>query len=176
MNFTAIAPRRTQTFNRFSSNLCMLSQKLSLVIFVALLGACDTTKKTLNLPTRASIEFNIAKDVNPDADDRASPIKITVFALSEDSTFLAADFIKLYQSAEEQLGPHLLKTIPLQSFVPGTQRFTPIEVAPNTTHIGLLAEYNRFDQSINRIVIPIKAHSNNKIPISVTRLGLTRSP
>jgi len=144
---------------------------LVIVLGVAIAG-CSTTRKTLNFDTSAKLYFSVAEDVNPDLDDRPSPVVVRLFKLVDERQFKRESFLTLYEDAPARLGKDLLGSVRLKEFTPGEERVEKIELTPETQYLGLMAEFSRYEDAESLLVVPIKDHKTNRIRILVNRQSL----
>ena len=93
--------------------------KFSTVIaLVATLAACAFTREQLDLATTLEVEFLVSSAVNPDSDQRASPVVLNILYLKDNRQFEQEDFIALLESPEDRLGKDLIEKIRLKEFIP----------------------------------------------------------
>lgn len=137
------------------------------------LSACQTTRRTLNFDTSAYIEFQALNSVNPDSDNRASPVVVRMFKLADARQFRREDFLNLYENAEQRLGNDLLDTIVLKELAPGETRIEAIALTPETKYIGLLAEFVQYEDAKAIMVLPITDHKKNKFEVKLHHNVLT---
>ncbi|MCH9691886.1 MAG: type VI secretion system lipoprotein TssJ [Gammaproteobacteria bacterium] len=139
--------------------------------------ACQTTRRTLNFDTSVELVIDVQNRVNPDRDNRSSPVVVRVFALADDRQFAREDFLSLYENAESRLGKDLINTVVLKEFAPGEQRIEKLELTPETKYIGLLAEFAQYQRAESLILLAITDHKKNKYGITLgdTQIGLTNA-
>ena len=114
---------------------------ISLIIFF--LTSCVTStdsKKTVLLT------FIVAQDLNPDVNQRPSPVALTFYQLSNSSSFRKADYLSLAENSNAVLGRDLLvvNTLILQ---PGQTLTVNYPVSEHEAAFGLLAGYRVIDTS-----------------------------
>lgn len=147
--------------------------KLFIIGFIIIaLAGCQATRRGLNFDTTASINITVDDNVNPDMDDRSSPIVIRVFKLADARQFQREDFLNLYENASVRLGNDLLDTVVLKELVPGEERIESIPLTPEIRYLGFLAEYMQYDKANSILVVPIKDHQKNTININARYLSL----
>lgn len=134
---------------------------------LALLMGCQTTRETLSFDTTANITLYAAQDINPDQDNRASPLVIRVFKLADERQFGREDFLNLYEDAENRLGRDLIDTVVLKEIAPGEIRTEEFELAPDVKYLGLLAEFVNYQDADAITIIPITAHTDNDIDLQI---------
>lgn len=147
--------------------------RTSLVVLLALImTGCQATRRGLNFETTAAINLSADTNVNPDMDGRASPVVIRVFKLTDARQFQREDFLNLYENAEQRLGNDLLDVVTLKELVPGESREEIIDLTPEISHLGFMAEYMQYQKASSIIVVPIKDHNKNKIEVIAQELRL----
>lgn len=150
-----------------------LASKAFMVLILAIgLSACTTTRKTLNFDTSAELNFTTADDVNPDTDNRPSPVTLQIFTLTSPTAFQEASFLNLYESPKQALGDTLKGHQKLKAFLPESFRLETLQLDESVRYIGLLAEYNQYEQSQYRLILPITAHKKNNFNLMINRLSL----
>ncbi|WP_226665413.1 type VI secretion system lipoprotein TssJ [Microbulbifer aggregans] len=152
--------------------------KVTIVVALAVvIGACQTTRRTLNLDTSVVLSVDIENNVNPDSDGRASPVVLRVFMLADDRQFSREEFLNLYESAESRLGKDLIDTVILKEFAPGEQRIEQLHLTPDVKYIGLLAEFVRYQDADGLMLLPITDHKKNEYAITLmgTKMASTES-
>lgn len=144
------------------------------ITLVALLttAACQTTRETLNLDTTAEVHLYAGQHINPDQDNRASPLVIRLFKLADDRQFGREDFLNLYENADNRLGKDLLDTIVLKELAPGETRIETLELTPDVAYIGVLAEFVQYQDASAVTIFPITAHTSNEIHLQIDKLAL----
>lgn len=134
------------------------------------LTSCSSTNSKvggiLNLDTDLSITFEVDPDINPDEDNRPSPLFVRMYQLKSPKMFNKADFINLYERDKEVLGAELISKHKLKRFKPGESREEPFVLDENTIYIGLFAEFLNYRSATYKLIIPVTA--NNIISNSAT--------
>ncbi len=154
----------------------ILRKTVSLLLVFGLLaglGACQTTRKVLDLETSARLDLRAASDVNPDGAQRPSPLVITVFTLTDRRQFEREDFLSLYENAAERLGADMVRSVRLRELAPGESRTESISLDPSVRYIGLLAEYSQYERAQAILVLPITSNRTNHFRIEAEQLRLT---
>jgi len=145
---------------------------LSLLLSCIVISGCQTSRSVLNLETTASLNFSAEADINPDDDDRASPLVISVFKLTDSRQFLQSDFLDLYEQPQQQLGATLSGHTRLEPIAPAEQRVETLELDDTVKFLGIIAEFTQYQQAKSILVLPITANKNNSFELSIKRLEL----
>ncbi|HEY7774762.1 MAG TPA: type VI secretion system lipoprotein TssJ [Marinagarivorans sp.] len=152
-----------------------LTFRLFAVFFMGLaLAACQTSRKALDLETIVTLDLYTGKDVNPDADSRPSPVVVRVFKLTDDRRFKRADFLSLYESADNRLGDNLLGVVTLKELAPGEVRQEVIKLTDEARFIGIMAEFSNYTNAKPLLALEVVPHSNNKYEVSLSKASVSR--
>lgn len=147
--------------------------KLTLLGVLALaLAGCETNRHRLDFDTSAAVNIRVDNHINPDLDDRSSPIVLRVFKLADARQFEREDFLNLYENPAERLGKDLLGLLVLKELVPGEHRTEHLELTPDVHYLGFLAEYMQHDRATAMLVIPMQTHRKNTVNLEVSYLSL----
>lgn len=130
------------------------------ILSVLLLNiSCSSTSSTvggwLNLDTDLKISFKVEADINPDENQRPSPLFIRMYELKSAKQFERADFVSLYERDKEILGADILNTQRLKRLTPGENSDNNFVLNKHTQYVGLFAEFLQFRNSGFKIVIPV---------------------
>ncbi|CAH0990149.1 hypothetical protein SIN8267_00234 [Sinobacterium norvegicum] len=145
-------------------------------IFIAaliLVAGCSSTREILNLDTSAILNISASNEVNPDQDNRPSPIIVRVYQLADNRQFSREEFISLYQHAEQNLGKDLIDTTLLKEFIPGESREETLELTADVNYIGILAEYSQYQKADTMLILPIIPHKKNSLHITLNEFAVT---
>ena len=145
---------------------------LLLIVLAISLTACQATRRTLNFNTSAELNFIAQNNINPDSDDRSSPVVVRVFKLADDRQFSREDFLNLYENADDRLGRDLLDTIILKELAPGEKRTETLALTEDVKYIGLLAEFVQYEDADAILVLPITDHKENDFKITIDGTSL----
>lgn len=137
------------------------------VIATVSLSGCQSARKALNMNTSIVIEFSALANINPDGDDRPSPVVVHVFELGDDRQFSREDFLSLYEGAAARLGKDLIDTVVLKEITPGETRSEVIPLTTEVKYIGLMAEFIQYRDAEALLVIPVTEHNQNVVSVSI---------
>ena len=147
---------------------------IGIVVSVVLSLGCTTANEkiggALNLDTDLKLEFVVDKNVNPDESEKASPVYLRMYELTNTQSFENADFIDIYEQDEKILGKALLGKRKLKRFVPGEVRTESFVLNKKTRYVALYGEFFKFRDSRYKVVFPVTASNliRNKVKISVS--------
>ncbi|WNO08067.1 type VI secretion system lipoprotein TssJ [Teredinibacter sp. KSP-S5-2] len=140
----------------------------SAVVLVGLSG-CETVNSgvggVLNLDTNLKLNLIVDSDINPDEQNRPSPLFIRLYQLKSTKMFNKSDFIDLYERDEEILGADFVSKQELKRLVPGQSRIEKFVLEEDTQYIALFAQFFKYKDANYKLVFPVT--SNNVIRDSV---------
>jgi len=129
-----------------------LWMSFSLIIFCNIIG-CSSTPKPAE-PVQWPVDILTSVDVNPNDYNRPSPIVIIFYQLADDNVFLNADFFALYNDDKKVLNTDLLSRKQLE-LLPAQNVELQWALNAQTKFIGVIAAYNKLEQSVWRAVYPV---------------------
>jgi type VI secretion system protein VasD len=111
------------------------------MVCVALAG-CKSPPPPKPAPQPVNVKLTLAasSDVNPDEQNRASPIVVRVYQLKDDAGFKDADYFALYDKEAATLSSALISRVEFE-LSPGEKRTADYSVSPDTRYIGVAAAY-----------------------------------
>ena len=125
-------------------------------------------------PQAVKMNIVVSADVNPDAENRPSPIVVRVYQLKDDAAFKDADFFTLYDKEQATLAAALVSRVEFE-LAPGEHRAVDYKLSPDAHFVGVAAAYRDIRNASWRAEIgaPDKGMMNlvkkNKIGIAVDR-------
>jgi type VI secretion system protein VasD len=125
-------------------------------------------------PAIASIGGEIigAKDLNPSASGRPSPLALRVFELRAPTAFNKADFLPLYQTELQALGDELLAR---EEIVIGPAETRPLQKVLNadTRFIGVFGAFRAFERASWRAIAPVQPGKRHQITVRADSLAVS---
>jgi type VI secretion system protein VasD len=125
-------------------------------------------------PTIVQATVTAAVDVNPDARDRPSPIKVRFYLLKSPKVFENTDFFSLKEQGRELLADDL-RLYDERVFKPGAVESVELKLPPEETledeqlFFGVVAGYWNVDRAVWRLVQEIKVHDTTEVVIGLGR-------
>lgn len=110
-----------------------------LVIHGALVG-CSSPPPKPPQPVNVKLTLAASPDVNPDGQNRPSPIVVRIYQLKDDTGFKDADYFALYDKEAATLAAALVSRVEFE-LAPGEKRTADYAVSPDTRFIGVAAAY-----------------------------------
>ena len=125
-------------------------------------------------PTIVQATVTAAADVNPDARDRPSPIKVRFYLLKSPKVFQNSDFFSLKDQGRELLVDDL-RLYDEKVFKPGAVTPVELKLPPEATlederlFLGVVAGYWNVDQAVWQLVQEIEVHETTEVTIALDR-------
>jgi type VI secretion system protein VasD len=104
------------------------------------LASCGAAPPPKPQPVNVKLTIAASADVNPDAQNRPSPIVIRIYQLKDDAAFKDADFFALYDKEEATLAATLVSRAEFE-LAPGERHTADFAISPDTRFIGVAAAY-----------------------------------
>ena len=142
----------------------------ALIAALAVLGGCSALSPNSDL-TKLDLSLQGSDRLNPDLNDRPSPIVIRLLELKHPVAFENADFFSLYQRPKEALSPDLVIQEELE-LRPGEQRDLKLFVQEGSRYVGVMAAYRDLPESSWRFVIPLEHKAQNRIELRLDERGI----
>ena len=92
----------------------------------AALMACSTPPPKPQ-PVNLKLNITASADVNPDAQNRPSPVVIRIYQLKDDAAFKGADFFALYDKEEATLAAALVSRVEFE-LAPGEKKTVTLTI------------------------------------------------
>ncbi len=123
-------------------------------------------------PTTVSVVLNAAADVNPDRNDRPSPVVVRVYELRSAGVFEITDFFSLLEQDTAILGADQISRWEYQ-LEPGERVALDAEFRSGSGYVGVLAAYRDIEHARWRAVQPIHPNRANDLEVVVERLEVS---
>lgn len=150
--------------------LRFLNIVICLFMFTAL-TACTTFQQTF-FPTKVSAQILASFDVNPDTNERPSPLVVRIYELKSINAFGVADFFKLYDEEQATLGGDLISREEFE-LSPGEGREVVRETHDQTRYFAVIAAYRNLDKSRWRASTVLQLNSRNSFIVKIGKQSVT---
>jgi type VI secretion system protein VasD len=117
---------------------------------------------------RLKVTLTVSPLVNPDLDNRASPVVVRFYQLSADDAFKAADFASLFEKDEKTLGPTLLGKAEV-IVAPGDIRTVASDINPKALYVAAVVGFRKFETAKWREIIPLKGEKQLELRCNLSR-------
>jgi len=126
-------------------------------------------------PTVLDLKAVAAKQVNPDARKRPSPVMVRVYELKARTQFDAADFISLFERDKDLLGSELVVR---DEFVmrPGETKDIQRTAQPDTKFVAVLVGFRDLEKARSRAVAAVVPNTTNNWVIQIEPLSVAILP
>jgi type VI secretion system protein VasD len=132
-------------------------------------------------PQAVKLSFAVSADVNPDAQNRPSPVVVRLYQLKDDAAFKDADIFALFDKEQATLAAALVSREEYE-LAPGEHRNVDLQLSHDARFVGVVAAYRDIRNAEWRAQIgaPDKGLVNivkkNKINILVERARVSFTP
>lgn len=139
-----------------------------LAAVLVLLGGCSLMNPL------TEVRVDATDRINPDGSDRASPLVVQVFELSDGDRFEDADFYDLYDDPEEVLGDELISVREIV-LKPSEQWETSLDLDDGTRYLGALGAFRNIEKADWRVLEAVDPNDGRPVDITVDGLELKRT-
>ncbi|WP_415055504.1 type VI secretion system lipoprotein TssJ [Halopseudomonas sp.] len=143
---------------------------LALATSLFVLTGCSTVSPYSDL-TKLDLTLEGSSQLNPDLNDRPSPIVLHLMELKHPVAFENADFFTLYQRPREALSPDLIAVEELE-LRPGEKRELKLAVQEGSRYVAVLAAYRNLPDTNWRFIIPLEEKGLNQIKLRLDAEGI----
>ncbi|MES9825581.1 MAG: type VI secretion system lipoprotein TssJ [Candidatus Thiodiazotropha endolucinida] len=135
------------------------------LLYLAMVTGCSSVSSV-------AVTMSAAQSVNPDINDRPSPIVARIYELKSLSVFNNADFFNLFEQDVALLGDEMLIRDELH-FQPGEVKLMERELQPDTRYVGVIGAYRDIENATWRRSIEINLHDETTFVIEFGKSGIT---
>lgn len=145
--------------NRYTTTCSVLKRAMLLAFLLFAVAGCSSSKSRVggvfNLDTDLKLTLQVSSDINPDDNNRPSPVFVRFYQLKSTTAFDKADFIDIYERDKEIFGGDIINKQTLKPLVPGETRTERLVLEPGTRAIAIYAEFSQYAGSTYKVVFPI---------------------
>ncbi|MGH1470069.1 MAG: type VI secretion system lipoprotein TssJ [Cellvibrionaceae bacterium] len=143
----------------------------STLLITSLIVLMGCTAPNYVWPAYDKITLFANKTVNPDDNNRPSPIQVKIYELAARTTFDNLDFQSLFNNGSTLLSDELISE---ETFViqPNETLSHKIELNKTATHVAIVAAYRKIDGARWKHIYPIKFYGYYKHAIELTSNGI----
>lgn len=135
---------------------------------VLLMAGCVSV---LERPTYTILDFKAAQELNPDINNKPSPVVVNVFELASRNVFDSTDFFDLYEDPDAILKGDLVSKKELQ-YWPGQMNQVKLSLNEDTRFIAVVAAYRDIDNARWRTVISADPRAYDQWRVSLEKLSV----
>lgn len=126
---------------------------LSILPFFWLLVACGSPPDTAGGQTLL-ITLETSKDLNPDRQGKANPVRVTLYQLKQSEAFTMRDYFTLQDASDAELMAQIKKNA-AYIMVPGEKKALTLKIDEETQALGVITAYHDIDNAQWRAVYTI---------------------
>lgn len=142
-----------------------LTYLLGCIFILIGITACASNPMGL-FPTKIKAQVLASHEINPDINNRPSPLVVRIYELNSAATFNNAEFFQLYDEEAATLGGDLVARQEFE-ISPGEGRELIFKPQENTRVLGVLAAFRNFDQAIWRATAKLDLNSTNTLIVKI---------
>lgn len=146
MDFTAPHPHIPVRTDRAAGRRLSRRRLVLAAAALALVAGCGSDEPTGPPPTPVTASVEASPFLNPDRNNRPSPVVVIVYGLTDDAKFKGAGFFELYEQDEATLG-EAIKTRQEFIIAPGDVEDLSLEIDGTATFLAVLAAYRDIDNA-----------------------------
>ncbi len=143
---------------------------LALAASLLTLVGCSTVSPYSDL-TKLDLSLEGSSQLNPDLNNRPSPIVLHLMELKHPVAFENADFFTLYQRPREALSPDLIAIEEIE-LRPGEKRELKLTVQEGSRYVAVLAAYRNLPDTNWRFIIPLNEKGLNQVNLRLDAEGI----
>ena len=146
---------------------------IGLILLVLLLIGCNTSPEKAEVEDRTiTAKISVSLEVNPDINNRPSPIVVRIFELKNLGQYAESDFYGLFENYESVLGGDILASEQF-NLNPGETQDWKKSVAPETQYIAVIAAFRDINQAMWKDSIIISVEKSPQLLIFVDKLSIS---
>ena len=137
------------------------------------LGGCSRDKTPD--PSPVNLVLTASPAVNPDRNDRPSPVLVRVYELRAPGAFETADFFAVLEQDQAVLGGEMVNRWEFQ-LDPGETTTLDASFQASSGFLGIVAAFRDIDRAQWRAVVPIRSGQENQLSAMIGRLSVSLEP
>jgi len=145
----------------------------SALALIFALGGCSRDKTPD--PSPVNLVLTASPAVNPDRNDRPSPVLVRVYELRAPGAFETADFFAVLEQDQAVLGGEMVNRWEFQ-LDPGETNTLDASFQASSGFLGIVAAFRDIDQAQWRAVVPIRSGRENELSAMIGRLSVSLAP
>jgi len=125
-------------------------------------------------PVTMELTITASEKLNPDIENRASPIVIRIYQLTHIDSFNNSDFFALYENDQSILAKDL-KYREEMEIKPSLTIITPLEINPDSKYIAVLAAFRDLDKAQWKSILEIDPFNIQRMKLNISEFDVTLS-
>lgn len=151
---------------------CYLTSLAALITVIVLTG-CSTLSPYSRL-TKLDLNLTASDQLNPDVNERPSPIVIKLFELKHPVSFEHADFFDLYERSKHTLASDGIASEELE-LRPGERVQLRLSVEEGSRYVGLIAAYRDLSYAQWRYTVALVPAAANRVDLTLEQDGIRKT-
>lgn len=144
---------------------------LPLYFLIMILSGCSLWESKADPQLHLNIQA--AENINPNINDKPSPLELRVYQLSDNQAFAEANFVQIFTDPQSVLKANLLVARQIASIYPGEHRRIVLPLAAEAKYIGVIAGFADYIKAKNKVVYALTTDLNAPVNINIDGLNLS---
>ncbi|WP_247893300.1 type VI secretion system lipoprotein TssJ [Azospirillum endophyticum] len=136
------------------------------------LSACSSAPPPAPPPTTIQMTVVGAAALNPDPNERPSPVMLRLYQLGPSDAFANADFFQVIDQDKATLGPTLLDRQEL-AVPPDSRQTVTIQPKPDVKTLAVAAAFRAYEKAGWRAMLPIEPNKANTFVLTAKDSSIT---
>lgn len=150
----------------------IIRRSLGFILLILLFGCNSAPEKPDTQAFSVDTKIAVSAEVNPDINNRPSPIVVRIFELKNLGNYTESDFYDLFENYESVLGGDLLASEQFH-LKPGDTHTLENSLATETKYIAVIAAFRDINRAMWKDAIIIPVEKNTQILIYVDKLSVS---
>ncbi|MGR6862788.1 type VI secretion system lipoprotein TssJ [Aliivibrio salmonicida] len=146
-------------------------RRLCLICIVLILSGCGLFREELIEP-KLVVHIKSSTNINPNVEDKPSPVELRIYQLTNNNAFEHSDFIKIYNDDQGVLKAELVVSRQLPSILPGETRQEIIPLGTGVQYIGVIAGFADYREAKNKVIYKPLIVTSTIISIEIDGINL----
>ena len=147
-------------------------RRTCILLVLLLIGCNSSPEKPEAQATIVDAKIAVSTQVNPDINNRPSPIVMRVYELKNLGNYAESDYYDLFENYESVLGGDLLASEKYH-LKPGDTYALKKSVAPETQYIAVIAAFRDINRAMWKDSIIIPVEKTTQLLIFVDKLSIS---
>jgi type VI secretion system protein VasD len=144
---------------------------ITALFFITFIFGCASTEEVAAPkpaepppPVKLTLQLESGPALNPDGENRASPLVIRIYQLASIDKFNTSDFFALYDNDQTLLG-NAVQYRQEMELKPSTDKSLTLDVKPDTRYFAVFAAFRDLDNAQWRAVLPLASDQSSALKI-----------
>ena len=141
-----------------------------------LLTACSSKPEPAPLPTSLVLTIKAGPDINPSSIDKAAPLQVRLYELTDNTLYQQADFLSLYLEDTTTLQSSLIKKQTLPTIQPGSSQTLNFQLDSATRYVAVLGEFSQYQTAVANVSEAVIPNQSNVLILNINDNHLRLTP